>query len=690
MNAYKTYSREALDNLFSHFLVNDWSYSKVSTFARNEKAFEKSYIYNDKSKKSSSSVAGSAYHAALDKFFVAKKQGKDLDVIALQEIAYDYIDDIPANLWKIQKTTPTVEECKGKATKTVTALLNNFFSDLNVYMEEIAEILDVEVYCDEFIVVNGVDIPLPCHARLDLVIKTTSNKRVVIDHKSKAVISDAAELKFSGGVQGITYVLCYEEKTGEKVDEVWYIENKYSTNKDGSPQVIPFVIAIDDNVRRLYEALLYDPLKRMIEAVNNPDYVYMINDADNYEDKAELYNFWCKTMLAEVGEFDVDPTKRELVSKRLKKIRDSSLTMATPNIIKKFKENALAFIPYDLTLTDMTNEQKIEHVLRSFGLITKVAHVFNGYSSDTYLLEFSAGVKVTSIYGHKLDIASALNVSNVRVPMALSVYEGKSYLPVEVSKKRERDLIFTPGDLSGFRLPIGRDNFGNIIVWDLDNHSTPHALICGATGSGKSVAIKSIIEYAKLAGIKDIYLLDPKHEFNAYKDSAEVVNHIEDIEALMASLVEEMQARVAGGQNKKTLVIFDEFADAVAQARTGKALLLYDDVVIGEYADGRPKTKRQQVGEIRGLEENLKMLLQKGRSCGFRVVAATQRASTKVITGDAKVNFPVQVCFRVPKEIDSKIVLDEAGAESLAGMGDGLLRSPEYTETKRFQAYYKP
>jgi len=81
-------------------------------------------------------------------------------------------------------------------------------------------------------------------------------------------------------------------------------------------------------------------------------------------------------------------------------------------------------------------------------------------------------------------------------------------------------------------------------------------------------------------------------------------------------------------------------------------------------------------------------LLQKGRSTGFRIISATQRASVKVITGDAKVNFPVQICFRVPKETDSRVVLDEAGAEGLSGMGDGLIKSPEYSEITRFQAYW--
>jgi DNA segregation ATPase FtsK/SpoIIIE-like protein len=112
-------------------------------------------------------------------------------------------------------------------------------------------------------------------------------------------------------------------------------------------------------------------------------------------------------------------------------------------------------------------------------------------------------------------------------------------------------------------------------------------------------------------------------------------------------------------------VIFDEFADAIAQARSGKAL----------------------AGD-KSLEENLRILAQKGRSLGFRIMAATQRASTKIITGDTKVNFPVQICFRVPKAIDSTVVIDEEGAESLAGLGDGLMRSPEYLNTIRFQGFY--
>lgn len=689
MSAYKTYSKETLDEHYSNFLINSWSYSKVTQFSRNEKAFEMGYIYGHHSKVSATTVSGQAYHYALDRYFTAMKDGEILDLPTLEIIAFEYIEERPAYIWKIQKTSPTVQDCKVKATTTVTQLLKNFFAETSTYLDDIQDILEVETYCDEFLTVNGVDIPLPCHAKIDLVVRTKSNRIAVIDHKSKSVLSDEQELRLSIGVQAVTYQMAYESKSGLKVDEVWFIENKYSKNRDASPQLNAFKIAIDDDIKALYEQILYEPLKRMISAVNDPDYVYIINDSDNYVDKAEIYDFWAKTMICEVEDFNVDPSKKEIVSKRLKKIRDASIKIVNPRIIKNFKQNASEFIQYDLSNKNMTEQEKIEHVLRTFGVITKVAHFFDGYSSNTYLLEVSAGIKVASIKSHRLDIANVLDVANVRISEDLVVYDGKSFVSIEMSKKRDKNLLFNPADLVGYKIPLGRDNYGNLVAWDLENHSTPHALVCGATGSGKSVLLNTVIEYSKLAKVR-IIILDPKYEFTKYSKDVEIVNDIIDIEEVMAQMVEHMNNLIKGGKKQRTVIIFDEFADAVSQSRTGNELKVYEEVQCGRFQNGMPKMKRECVGEIKSLEENLRILLQKGRSTGFRIMAATQRASVKVITGDAKVNFPVQICFRVPKEVDSKVVLDESGAESLAGMGDGLINSPENKGLVRFQAYYKP
>lgn len=693
---YRGLSRDELEELFSNYLIDSWSFSKVSSFAQNEKAFEMSYIYRQPFRSSASSVAGSAYHAAMESYFKDLMDGVQNDLAALQVIAYNYIDEFNPNKWKLQKTTPTIADCKEKATKTVNALLKNFFTDYSIF-SEIKEILHVELYCDEFLTINGVDIPLPCHALIDLVVRTNDDKIVIIDHKSKAAFTDEKDLKFSIGKQAITYVNAFETKTGIIVDEVWFIENKSSENRDKSPQLSCFKITIDKDTRKLYEALLYEPLRRMIEAVSDPDYVYLINENDNFVDKAEIYEFWAMTMIAEVDDFPVQETKKELIGKRLKKIRDASMSQISPKAIKNFRQNAAEFIQYDLTNKDMTNQEKIQHTLRTLGIVVNVAHKFEGYSSDTYLIEVQAGTTLSSVHKYKLDLASALNVSSIRIMKDLFVYEGKSYLCLESGKVRTENLMFDPTLLDGGRIPIGKNNFKQTVYWDTQNPSTPHVLICGATGSGKSVSIISIVEYAKIGGFNEIVILDPKFEFIPYKSSKiHVYNLIEDIESKMESLVEEMNELVKNGIKKKTLVIFDEFADAVGQAKSGVELDVKEMVQTGERKVGKgvfatyvPKMELKTVGRKKSLEENLKALLQKGRSVGYRIIAATQRASTKVITGDAKANFPVQICFKVPKEIDSNVVLDEPGAESLQGKGDGLIKSPDYLGLVRFQAFYK-
>lgn len=677
MNKYALYNNEELEELFSGFLIDSWSYSKVNTFSRNEKDFERSEIYREKSRKSSASIAGNAYHSALELFFSNLQSGVATSIVEMQTVAFQYIDNVPANSWKLQKTTPTVEECKIKASKEATLLIHSFYEEQDIYTSDVAEILGVEVICTEWLVINGVDIPLPCHARIDLVLKLNDGRKVIVDHKSKSKYTDEDEITFACGKQAITYIKSYESATGDSIDEVWFIENKTSKNKDNTPQLKRFKIILDDSTRRLYEALLYEPLKRMIEAVSDPDYVYMINDADNYIDKAELYQFWAKTMIAEVDDFNIPDKKKDLISRRQKKIRDASLSAINPKTITSFRANAEAFITYNLSDQNMSNAEKIEHTLRTFAIIVRVAHEIKGYSSNTYLVEVQAGVKISNILKFKLDIANALDVSSVRIGDHLMVYEGRSYLFIETAKKRTETLFWDKKYLEGNKIPIGVDNFGRTIFWNTDNHSTPHVLICGATGSGKSVSIISTIEYAKLSDVSNIVIFDPKYEFCSYDGKhVSVYNEIEEIEEQMRLLVEEMQERAKSRKNNhsKKLIVFDEFADAVAASRSGAAL----KVKIGG-----------QIQILKSLEENLKILLQKGRSLGYRIVAATQRASVNVITGDAKVNFPVQICFRVPKEIDSKVVLDESGAESLSGMGDGLMKSPEYIDTVRFQGFYK-
>jgi len=689
---YRDLEPEEQEELLSNFLINSWSYSKVTTFVRHQKVFEMENIYGLKAKRSAGSIAGNGYHSSLDYFFTQYKDGVLVTLPQLEQAAFEEIGSVPANQWKLQKTTPTMELAVNEALKDVTKLLLNFYNERGLYLDEMEEIEGVELYFDEFLTVNGVDIPLPCHGKIDLVIRLKSGKRIIIDHKSKDSYTNEKEAALVIGMQAITYTLGYEAMHSDKrVDEVWFIENKPSKNTNGNAQLQDIRIVMNEDNRKLYELLLYENLREMIAAVKDPDHVYTINPADKFVDMAEVFDFWTRTQICEVEDFNVDESKKELVSKRLRKIRNSSGEMISPDIIKKFREKAATFIKYDLSMTNMTPPERIEHTLKTFGKMTRVAHTFEGYSSNTFLLEVSAGVKVSEIFKYRLDIANALNVANVRMSKELVAYEGKSYISIDCPKTRDGALLFNPDDLKDQRIPLGKDNLNNVIVWDLNNQSTPHMLVCGATGSGKSVFIVNIIEYALQAGIEEIVILDPKKEFGRYRaNGALVVSDKIQLEDVMAKLVKKMEERIDRGIVKKTLIVFDEFADAVEKARKGKELYVYEPVEVGQYANGMPKIQDRHVRTEKSLEENLQSILQMGRSCGMRILTATQRASTQVIRGDLKVNLPVRVCFYVPKTKDSEVVLDESGAENLTGKGDGLIASPEYRDTIRFQAYYKP
>lgn len=692
MNKYSGYTPDEMEELLSGYLIDSWSYSKVSTFSRNEKAFEKNFVYLESDKRSVSSIAGNAYHEALQTFFLGFGAGaKKPDLVELTQVAYDYIDDVDANAWKLTDSLPTIDQAREKCISTANALIQNFCAEYQTYTDHIAEVLSVEVKDSAMVVCNGVDIPLPFHYIADLIIRTKDNKTVIIDHKSKAAYTGDDEVALVHGQQAIAYVLGYEQSVDDgsrHVDEVWFIENKYSKNKDKSAQLRLQRFVMDEDSRKLHEYYLYQPLRRMIEAVADPDYVYTINASDNLADKAELYEFSARTLIAEVDDFpNIPESKKPLIEKRLRKIKDSSIAMISPRVIRQFRKNAASFITFDYSHSNMTNKEKIEHKFRTFGKQVQVAHEIEGFSCNTYLCEVAAGIPIDSLKSYAKDIAYALDVPSIRIAQDLVVHEGRSYLSIEVSKVRTEILAWDASLLQGHSIPIGLDNFKKPVVWNLDSHSTPHMLVCGATGSGKSVMLRSTIEYAMKTGAR-IIVMDPKFEYQSLSDRCEVISDIADIEKRMKELVAEMQGR-KGAQGKLTLIVFDEFADAVQSARSGKELDIKKEEVVGAYKDGRPKIQTVVVGREKSLEENLQMLLQKGRSLGYRIMAATQRASAKVITGDAKVNFPCVCCFRVPKAVDSKVVIDEDGAQALAGGGDGLFKSPEYMDRLvRFQGFF--
>lgn len=701
-NQFKYWSEEDRQELNSNFIISSGSHSKAMCFARNPKDFERQYIYQERTRSTARTVAGQAVHFALDCYFSNKKEGVILSLPELEARAYEYIDEFPANEWKVQTTNPTVEACILTANNLSTKFLYNFYQEKHQYEDYIKEILFVELYISQYITINGVDIPIPWNMKIDLVFKSIDDKVVVLDHKTKDRFISDEEVSFRLGKQAITYVLGLEaEYENIIVDEFWLAENKDSKNKDGSSQIRMTKIELDENTRRVYEMQLYEIVRAMINAIKDPDFVYILNESDNLADQAELQDFWYRTQISEIEDFNIDETKREMIEKRHKKIKDSSREMIPPQVIKNFKKATEKFIQYDLSTIYNTMKEKIEHTLRTFGLKMEVAFEFEGFSSNTYLLDASAGVNISSIFKHNLNIANTLNVSNVRILPNLKVYNDKSYIAIETSKKREKDLIWDKNELVDMKIPIGKDNFGETIFWNLDNESTPNKFTIGSTGSGKSVSLISDLEYILLLdNISKIIIMDPKNEFKKYSTNPKVTvyNRMEDIETGMKNLVADMQSKIDTETKEFTFVIVDEYSKILGESKKGKELDIKEMVQDGFYAPKKmmgipmppePKMKLKVVGREKSFEENFLLLSQTGRSAGFRISAATQISTADVLTTRIKVNYPVVVSFRVPKKSNSLVALDEPGAEELIGKGDGLIKSPDFPVVTRFQAFYK-
>ena len=146
INKYSLLNGDELENHLSNFLIDSWSYSGVATFARNEKEFERRYIYREPSRRSATTVAGTAYHAALQHYFECLGwTGVEATIADMQEKAFEVIDNMKANDWKLGKKTPTVEKCVEAATKTANALITNFYKERSLYTSDIAEVIAVEV-----------------------------------------------------------------------------------------------------------------------------------------------------------------------------------------------------------------------------------------------------------------------------------------------------------------------------------------------------------------------------------------------------------------------------------------------------------------------------------------------------------------------------------------------------------------
>ncbi len=340
--------------------------------------------------------------------------------------------------------------------------------------------------------------------------------------------------------------------------------------------------------------------------------------------------------------------------------------------------------------------QLLEENLRDFGVEGRIVRVNPGPVVNMYEFEPASGVKISQIVSLADDLARVLKAGSIRVVAPIS---GKSVVGVEVpNKKREgvylREVleseVFSYNE-ARLLMGLGKDIFGKPVVANLEQ--MPHLLIAGATGTGKSVCLNSIICSFLTRCTPDelrFLIIDPKRiELSYYNDVPHllhpVITEMELANKALKWAVKEMERRYellsrAGARN------IDAYNKKINKRKGVEnngdfPPLTYLVILVDELADLMIMASRE-------VETSLVRLAQMSRAAGVHLVLATQRPSVNILTGIIKANFPARISFQVSSKVDSRTILDTIGAERLLGMGDMLLLPPGTAKLKRLHGAY--
>ena len=362
---------------------------------------------------------------------------------------------------------------------------------------------------------------------------------------------------------------------------------------------------------------------------------------------------------------------------------------------KNFRLPKMDFLQKAPKQTKKVNEAEIDRKsgdliekLKLFKIDGDVVRTYTGPLVTTFEFKPAPHVKVSKILGLQDDLAMALSAETIRIQAPIP---GRDVVGIEIPNENA-DIIYLREILeselfqnskSPLTIALGKDIVGKPFITDIKK--LPHLLIAGTTGSGKSVGINAMIlsllykndpEHLKLM------MIDPKMlEFSIYDDIPHLITPVitepKKAIAALANMVGEMERRYRLMADKKTKNI-DNYNEKVKKDGSAEPMP-FIVVIIDELADLMMNGGKE-------VETSIARLAQKSRACGIHLIVATQRPSVDVVTGIIKANLPSRLSYRVGQKIDSKVILDSMGAESLLGRGDGLFTPPGTTGLVRIHA----
>jgi DNA segregation ATPase FtsK/SpoIIIE, S-DNA-T family len=439
---------------------------------------------------------------------------------------------------------------------------------------------------------------------------------------------------------------------------------------------------------------------RRLRVVPEPEVFEPPVEDDEYEEEYE-----------EEGEYEEEYEDEEESEYDDVPVMESDWELPSPSLLVRTKD-----VKQDRAAIEDLGGELVE-ALGAHGVDTTLVGFTVGPTVTRYELELGPGVKVSSVTSLHKDIAYAMASPDVRI---LAPIPGRSAIGVEVPN-RQRTLVAL-GDLLASEeaanhshpldVPIGRDISGKTLIANLGE--MPHVLISGATGAGKSSLINSIVTALVMRATPDrlrLMLVDPKRvEMGQYNDLphllAPVVVDPKKAAGMLAWAVKEMERRydilaesgarditsyqqmIARGElepettdDERVAEIFERTTglESDVERPSGPEDLPYIVIVVDELND-------LMMVAARDVEESVVRIAQMARAVGIHLVLATQRPSVDVITGVIKANIPSRIAFAVSSLADSRVILDQAGAERLIGKGDMLLVTASSNVARRLQA----
>ena len=376
---------------------------------------------------------------------------------------------------------------------------------------------------------------------------------------------------------------------------------------------------------------------------------------------------------------------------------NSSKVVETPKVNTNYKLPPLSLLKTVKNNNDKENVngvkaniEKLERVLADFEVPGKIVECHIGPTVTQYELELKAGTKVNKLLSIQREMELALAAKDIRIQAPIP---GKNTIGIEIPNKVVSSVSFKEvlahlpevNEKSLLAVGLGKDIMGKV-KW-AEINSTPHMLVAGATGSGKSVCINCIIASILMRAKPDevkLVMVDPKKvELTMYNGIphllAPVVTDPKKASIALKNIVAEMEHRydIFEQTKNKNIKSYNEFCKTHPEYQK----MSYIVVIIDELAD-------LMLVAAKDVEDSIMRITQMARAAGIHLIVATQRPSTDVITGVVKANIPSRISFAVSSSIDSRTILDATGAEKLIGKGDMLFLPMGENAPIRIQGAY--